>query len=222
MSVCPLCGQEIKKSKVVYGHTICKNCWAGYINRRQVAYVIDGLILTVAAFFGGMALASVFGAEMGWGVFFLTLVLDGLWLGRDALGGRSPGKACMNMETIDNSSGAPIGWQQAFVRNWPLAIGVAGILVTQFAEMITENQGLALIAQIPVAVIVIAMAFQINRGPRWGDAQANTRVIWRRYGESPVFNPAIASSFAAPPEFAPAMLGGAAESSNDPYRAPRT
>ncbi len=231
MSVCPLCENKIKKPRVVYGHTICKKCWAGYINRRQIAYVIDSFILLVAAFSAGLALGLMYGPDIAWGAFFVTLVLDGIWLGRDAINGRSPGKSCMNLETIDNSSGAPIGWKQAFVRNWPLAIGAAGVLVGQLIE-IFENADPALrrtnsgivggIARFTIVGFVLVLATQMNKGPRLGDAQANTRVIWRRYGDSPVFNPAIDSSVAAAAEFAPAMRDGATESSNDPYRAPRT
>ena len=116
MSVCPLCDKPIKKPKVVYGHAICKKCWSGYINRRQIAYVIDSLIIVMAMFVGGLALGLMFGANVTWGVFLLAALVDAIWLGRDALGGRSPGKACMNLETIDNSSGEVAVYSVTFQR----------------------------------------------------------------------------------------------------------
>jgi hypothetical protein len=115
-----------------------------------------------------------------------------------------------------------------------MSIGVAGILLSQaiqFSLLERDDEanaaliaGMALggIAQLVLLGTIIAMAFQMSKGPRWGDGHANTRVIWRRYGESYVFNPTAAASAAAAPEFAPAMPGGAPETSQDPYRAPRS
>jgi hypothetical protein len=231
MSACPLCDREIKKPKVVYGHAICKKCWAGYINRRQVAYVIDTLVIVAAMLLTGYVSRLLFGTEIIWLQFCAGVLLNAYWLGRDGLNGRSPGKVCMNLEVVDGSSGAAIGWTQAFLRNWPLAVSTVVIVVAQFLQLV-DTRGENVLVLFPLAlsgfgvllgmITVLIIAIQMNNGPRWGDGFADTRVIWRRYADSPVFNPAVAESGAMAPEFAPAMRGGPIESANDPYRAPRT
>ena len=77
------------------------------------------------------------------------------------LNGRSLGKAMAGLQVIDRTSGAPADVAASAKRNLPTFVPLAFIL----------------------------MAFQIKEGLRWGDGWANTKVIWSRFGRSPVFGP---------------------------------
>jgi hypothetical protein len=87
-----------------------------------------------------------------------------LWLGvfftflcKDGFRGYSPGKALLGLRVVDKDSLLGIGPTKSLQRN-----------ISFF-----------------VPVMPLVMAFQISKGPRFGDKSANTRVVWvRRSGKS--------------------------------------
>lgn len=175
--VCPLCHDpkrfaNPKKRKILYGHPVCKKCYYGFANRRQLAYAVDTVFLY---FLGGFFMFSVSAAIVGLdfdsndsvapiGIMCFYLVFIGGILIRDAFRGRSVGKAICGVRTIVEKTGVPCGLKSSLMRSLPLFL--------------------------PIVPIIIA--FQLQRGHRWGDRWAGTRVIWRKHADSPVFSPAAA------------------------------
>jgi len=167
---CPLCGDEkrfARKRMPLYGHPVCKKCYYAFANRRQVAFLID--LFAYRAF----VFASAF--LLGWGMVqanpevtvseledagvILSLVLLPVFLLRDAIRGRSIGKILLGVRTIDEKSGAASGVKASILRGLPLLIPLVPLIV----------------------------AAQLNKGHRWGDRWAGTRVIWEKHADSPVF-----------------------------------
>jgi uncharacterized RDD family membrane protein YckC len=165
---CPLCGdsRRMARPKKLYGHPVCRRCWTGFANRRQLAWIIDVFLARTLAIFLGVFLVTRFDQEesLTWvllAIFFaLIAVKDGLF------GGRSPGKAITGVKVIDAETGEAIGVNSSIRRNF-----------------------LLLIPFMPVVVV-----FQMMGGPRIGDGLAGTRVIWKRYANNQVFLPANAVS----------------------------
>ena len=174
---CPLCQTRKVWKKTLYGHRVCKKCYYKFINRRQVAYIVDALVLFGVAFAVGTAIDSLFAAQItavwqAWAVnFAVGLCLMSLFVMKDGLAGYSPGKRLTGVRVLDDETDQPIGFGQSFKRNSILLLGqipFVGFLV-----------GL---------VVVIVIALKLGRGYRPGDRLARTRVIWTRYANSPVFN----------------------------------
>ena len=82
-----------------------------------------------------------------------VLLAYALWLFKDGFDGQSPGKRLMGLQAVDAGTGRAASFGASFRRNLPLLI--------------------------PVAPLVAA--FQMTRGPRFGDGWANTRVIWKKH-----------------------------------------
>lgn len=91
--------------------------------------------------------------------FLAGLAMLPFFMMKDGFGGYSPGKALTGVQTLDVRTGQPIGLGASLKRNLPIAI--------------------------PFVPLVIAV--QMMKGPRLGDRWANTRVIWKKYAASPVF-----------------------------------
>lgn len=159
-SPCPLCGDAKKmgnKARKLYDVWVCRRCGNGQINRRHFAYVLDVLIMYVAILFVLGFLAGIVGAVGRADVSGIAAVMPyvawGLFLLKDGFNGHSLGKSMLGLQVIDVDSGQGAGFGASFKRNLPLLIPVVPLIV----------------------------AIQLNRGPRWGDGWANTRVVWKKY-----------------------------------------
>jgi hypothetical protein len=157
---CPLCGDARKmgnKARKLYDVWVCRRCGNGQINRRHFAYVFDVLILYGGITFVLAFLAGIVGAA---GHADVSAIAAGipylgfvLFLLKDGFNGHSLGKAMLGLQVVDVDSGQGTGFGASFKRNLPLLIPVVPLIV----------------------------AIQLNRGPRWGDGWANTRVVWKKY-----------------------------------------
>jgi hypothetical protein len=157
---CPLCGDARKmgnKARKLYDVWVCRRCGNGQINRRHFAYVLDvfllwGGIVFVLAFLSGLV-GAVGHADVREIVAVVPYVGWVLFLFKDGFNGHSLGKAMLGLQVVDVDSGQGAGFGASFKRNLPLLIPVVPLIV----------------------------AIQLNRGPRWGDGWANTRVVWKKY-----------------------------------------
>lgn len=155
--VCPLCRRAEKLTRKLYAHDVCRECWASFANRRQLAFVVDWLLISVASFILGFAVGHRMSDQALQGLAFLLFAP--LLLLKDGFRGRSPGKALMDLTVVDVVSGAPAGLGASLLRNLPLLVPFVPLFV----------------------------AFQLKGGRRVGDGWAGTRVIWNRYSRSEVF-----------------------------------
>ena len=174
---CPLCNERPVSHKTVYGYPVCKKCLYRLANRRQMAYLVDSLIFVVPTvalmlFLADPMLATVlttdFQYEIATGVIALGFTVP--FEMRDGFNGQSPGKRLTGVQVIDEATGRPISFVQSFKRNWMFTLGVlpfAGPLIS--------------------LAIVITIIIQMTKGYRLGDRFAGTRVIWKKYADSPVF-----------------------------------
>ncbi|MBI3837148.1 MAG: RDD family protein [Planctomycetia bacterium] len=197
---CPLCGKSkgMNRKSLLYGYNVCKRCRNGFANRRQIAYFIDGIVAFVLQILAGVVLGILLGitgltSETSVGIvdWFLFAFFFVALLAKDGFSGMSPGKALMGVRAVDRTTGVPIGFGASIVRNLPTAI--------------------------PVVPLIVGL--QLINGPRWGDRWAGTKVIWRKYADSPIFTGVPRER---KPAFAPvaANLAPVRETGN-PYQAPR-
>ncbi len=170
---CPLCKRvqrSERKFRKLYGMRICKRCCNAFINRRQVAYVIDWVAFTIISvavfafvddflddwFYWGVRpatrLQTLLGIASPLG-FIQAWVFPMLFFFKDGFSGMSPGKLLMNVQVVDEVSMEPISFGKSFKRNLVLMIPLVPLLV----------------------------AFTMSKGHRWGDRWAGTRVIHRKY-----------------------------------------
>lgn len=170
---CPLCGQRAVEKKL-FGEGVCKKCLYGFANRRQLAYIVDVVLLVFVGIPAEYALdwaTESWGLEMqgfvGW-VYLLGLNL--IFVLKDGFDGRSPGKRLTGVQVVDEASGKGIGFLQSFKRNVVLMVGLVPV-VGGFVSL----------------VVLIVIAIQMNKGRRLGDGITKTRVIWKRYERSRVF-----------------------------------
>ena len=120
-------------------------------------------------FLAWLTLILIF-ADTSWFVLLFPL-LSVAFLGKDRfIFGCSPGKAVMGIKVIDRDTGNPINFIASIKRNLPSSIPSVGI-------------------------IQIIVAFQLRKGQRIGDEWANTKVIWKKYEEYPIFLPTSNSRF---------------------------
>lgn len=78
---------------------------------------------------------------------------------KDGFSGHSPGKAIFGVQTMMETTGQPAGFLAAFMRNLPLCIPLMPIVVSS----------------------------QLLKGHRTGDGWSNTKVIWKKYKDHPIF-----------------------------------
>jgi uncharacterized RDD family membrane protein YckC len=156
----------IKKPKLLFGREVCRRCRDKYISRRQAAYLIDAVIYQIGFTLVTLALMSALGTRLiggpgpGAATTGLVEALDML-LGylvfplifalKEAIAGKSPGKALLGLQVVDSTTFEPIGAWQSFKRNLPLFIPLIGVLTCLFT---------------------------MYKGRRWGDGWANTKVLW--------------------------------------------
>ena len=171
--LCPICNERPVSAKTLYGHAVCKKCLYRFANRRQLAYVVDSLIFTLPVYLillrieRSTALAEVPVALV---TFLVGIVVTLIFILRDGIDGRSPGKRLAGVQVVDVVSAEPISFAQSFKRNWWFLLGLIPI-AGGFISL----------------AIVVTIVLQMNKGPRLGDRAARTRVIWKRYADRPVF-----------------------------------
>lgn len=169
---CPLCqkSRRAKKFRPLYGKDVCKQCYYAFANRRQIAFVVDMLLIQFVVYGISIMLAvgvaitlaptqqegDFYGEVIVWGMLALTY---GMLLLKDGLAGQSPGKFLCGVQALHEDTRAPGSFLQSIQRNLPTLI--------------------------PFVPLIIAL--QLARGKRWGDGWAKTRVIWKKYGDHPVF-----------------------------------
>lgn len=175
---CPICDREFSKpgkAKLLLDMPVCKKCRNAFANRRQLAYIIDAILLSsvpvfcigmIATMFFGYApanpgtllsflgLSDPFEATLTWGLALLFICKDGFQ-------GKSLGKLITGVRVIDINTREPIGFGRSFKRN--------------------------LVLLIPFAAL--AVVFTMMKGRRWGDSWANTAVIWCKHAHRPPFDP---------------------------------
>ena len=91
----------------------------------------------------------------------LVWLLLPLWFCKDCFDGQSLGKVLCGVRVIDEATGAPCGVGTSFKRNLPLII--------------------------PFMPLIAAV--QLCQGHRFGDGWSNTKVVWKKYADHPIFAP---------------------------------
>ncbi len=173
---CELCHQRPAWKKPLYGYPVCKKCYYRFVNRRQLAFIVDSLLwLAVASPIGfliGMQLERWVTTDLAMELAIapVALLLNCVFIMKDGFNGQSPGKWLTDVQVLDGATGRPISFGASFKRNAVLLVGAIPIV-----------GGLASL------VILITIAIQMSKGYRIGDRFANTRVIWKRYARSSVF-----------------------------------
>lgn len=173
--LCPLCSERAA-TKTLYGHPVCKKCYYRFANRRQLAYLLDSLLFAIpiftvfflVGFFLSPTVAD--GPLAVLGTFVLTVLVQCLFNFKDGFNGQSPGKMATGVQVVDAATQRPIGFGQSFKRNWPFLLGL-----------------IPFVGGLVSLIVIIVIIIQMNAGPRFGDSTAGTRVIWRKYADSPVF-----------------------------------
>lgn len=168
IQACPLCGSDKKmhKAKLLYGTPVCRKCLYKFANRRQIGYVIDVFVWWTISFFLGMALVVFFELlnvsvlvpdEVV--IFMRWIIYPLIFSCKDGFGGHSPGKFICGVQVVHSETLQPQGFGSSFKRN--------------------------LILMVPFMPLVIA--FLLNKGHRLGDGWAQSKVIWKKYAQHPVF-----------------------------------
>jgi len=197
-TICPLCQAREAKAQL-YGEPICSGCQASFIVRRYFAFLFDAIGFSIGAFCLLVSIAVVLILLGGERLldeappmtgYLLEAGIMGAFLLKDSFQGHSPGKWLFDLQVIDEQTGAVASWWQAVSRNIPLILTPAWVI----------------------------MLFQIRRGPRWGDARAGTRVIWREYYDRVVFHPRAGLNDRADDNSLTPPI--ASPESDNPYRSP--
>jgi len=167
--LCPLCQKQRphRKFKPLYGTPVCRKCYYAFTNRRQIAYFIDLVLWRIVMtfiFFGVGVVVGVVAPNFDMSALEIWLTLLGwvmvfVFVWKDGFAGRSPGKAICGVAVVDDVTYQPIGFASSFKRNLPLIIPLVPLIV----------------------------AFTLAKGKRLGDGWANSKVIWSKYKEHPVF-----------------------------------
>ncbi len=149
---------------MLYGHKVCCHCYRSFATRRRAAYVIDILLIlwsldTVMFILAGHM--SINSHRDYLMILFLAIsIIIFFPLIKDGFGGYSPGKALLGLKVINDLDGEPIGFWRSFKRNFSWSNWT-----------------------------VIRVCFELGQGYRTGDERAQSKVIWTRYAEHPVFLP---------------------------------
>ena len=155
-------------ARVLYGQWICWNCFAAFAKRRQLACLLDVAWFLLLGFVAGLLFGAVasFAGMAPVMVSVVTTLLSWLllpvWFCKDCFDGQSVGKALCGVRVIDETTGAPCDISTSFKRNLPLII--------------------------PFMPLIAAV--QLCKGHRTGDGWSNTKVVWKKYADHPIFAPA--------------------------------
>jgi len=146
-------------------------------NRRQLAFLLDYVLLFVVATIAGMAVGLMVPvALVGLVAVAVGLACNFLFSLKDGFNGQSPGKSLMGVQVLERKSLEPIGFRLSLMRHVPLLVMWA---VPAFLTVVHE--GAWLIAGLIASILLFYMGSQLCRGPRWGDKFAGTMVIWKKY-----------------------------------------
>ncbi len=184
LSECPLCRRTNQPAGTpLYGVRICRGCSVAFWWRRGVAAMLDMLLFYLVL--PGLCVGTSYWMAVHWpftspgvvdalAIVVIVVVCLGafvpplLYFVKDGGAGYSPGKWLCGLRVISGRTGRPAGVAESSLRNMLLGL---------------------------FPPIGLLMSGQVRRGPRWGDELADTRVVWWRYRESPVFGRA-----AVPPD----------------------
>ncbi|HEX4132967.1 MAG TPA: RDD family protein [Pirellulales bacterium] len=218
---CPLCGRDkyMHKAKKLYGQLVCRKCYYGFANRRQAAFIIDVLIRAALAFPLGLGIGIIGqatqNASLTTGLLVFGLfVLDMAFGAKDGFDGRSAGKYICGLQVVDQTTGAPIGFRQSLLRN---TILVVTAVAYDFTGVLVKQPLIPMLVLLVDLVVLLVMASQLQKGFRWGDRSAGTKVIWLKYADYPVF--AVAGAGAPPPLPVNVPIRPAVETGN-PFQPP--
>lgn len=154
---CGICGSEARGPALptLFGHATHKKCKDRFVLNRELAWVIDFVVLIIAPrsittflLARSMRVEDVADSDE---LLIVSLACLVVFLLKDSIRGISLGKLVTGLQAIDTRTGEPIGPLQSVQRN--------------------------LITLIPLAPIVLA--FQMRKGPRFGEGWAHTRVVDR-------------------------------------------
>jgi len=173
---CLLCGRgkHMNDVRTLYGHLVCKKCYYSFANRREFAYFVDilgywAICLVAVTVFGALMGAAGSSQQeiqnMASAVAWILFPL--ILLFKDCFSGQSAGKAMCGVKVIDETTGEPGGLGASFQRNLPLL----------------------------VPFVPLVVAFQLRKGHRTGDGWSNTKVIWKKYANHPIFAPVSATRY---------------------------
>jgi uncharacterized RDD family membrane protein YckC len=161
---------------VLYGVPVCKKCFYSFANRRQCAYIIDSVVWQVSifvplGFIVGFLAASTPAGQTNTSLDQFELLIDILpyplfliFAMKDGFRGRSLGKSICGVTVLDQDTYQPIGFLPSLKRN--------------------------LVLIIPIVPLIIA--FLLQKGYRWGDNWANSKVVWTKYQTHPLFTGQLA------------------------------
>lgn len=169
-SPCPLCRKPIsgRDRLSIYDCTVCKRCWSNFANRRQTAFLIDLLVLSVPFFWIIQITEPLWrGTWLGshdWATF---VVFFGLFSLKDAFRGISPGKWLLDLQVVDQVTMKPTGLRASLKRNLHLCM-----------------------AAIPCAGLPLLLieGASVGYGLRWGDNWARTKVVRRSLAHHPPYD----------------------------------
>jgi uncharacterized RDD family membrane protein YckC len=178
---CPLCARKFRESwlrkslpaKSIHGIVVCPKCRNGFASRRQLAYILDSLLLAginYTLIFGLLLIAPsgptppsgfwvgpiVAQAVLSW------LILPLLFTCKDGFSGKSLGRLLCGVTVVDRQTREPIGALQSCKRNLILLAPYLGF---------------------------IWVALTMMKGRRVGDFWANTEVIWDKHRHKTPFDP---------------------------------
>ncbi|MFH0980875.1 MAG: RDD family protein [Planctomycetota bacterium] len=180
---CPICLRMLKERWLrkpvrkisINDVVVCKKCRNGFASRRQLAYIVDAVILqivsTIASWLVAWAAATwlvpparspaAFDLMYAAGLIVSWIIWPLLFCCKDGFAGMSPGKVLCGIRAIDWETWEPIGFGRSLKRN--------------------------LCLMIPFVPLILAVT--LIKGWRWGDKWARTRVIWKKYEFRPPFDP---------------------------------
>jgi len=160
---CPLCGdaKHMLKAKPLYGHMVCKKCYYRFASRRQMAFLLDWILTAAPIVVPVNAISKESHDPTVQAVCqLIILFIMILFCFKDCFSGHSLGKVLCGIRVIDSTTGKPCGIVASFKRNLPLLIPFMPLFI----------------------------AGQLCKGRRIGDGWANTKVIWKKYANCPIFS----------------------------------
>ena len=188
-TICRVRPVREKKKYLFYGIHVCRKCIYRFANRRQAAYVVDGIAwwLLVSLLGGLIGLATpgwVIPDAVGVAFAFLGSVA---FVMKDGFSGQSPGKLLCGVQVVDAKTMEPIGFGASFVRNLPLLIMSAPTHVALSLSLVPALSNSAVVAigsaigGLFNLIGLLVIGSRLVKGPRWGDGWAGTKVVWKKY-----------------------------------------
>lgn len=182
---CPLCEKELSSRWLrksinrngLFGVVVCKKCRSKFASRRQIAYLLDGLVMWLVGYAAGYAYIRLVApvapptprgpalmVTPGYVALLVVtwLIFPLIFCCKDGFSGYSPGKRLMGVRVVDRVNREPISFSRSFKRNLILCVPYVGVLWAMGTMM---------------------------KGRRVGDNWANTDVVWVKYVHKPPFDP---------------------------------